>query len=80
MWRKDDDHNLPLVPKNIKCLELIDSVNVEADSIYELYKDPDVRMRPGSVWNDIVLSPSRSKDQKELKESILKIEKSIRKP
>ncbi|KAG5078291.1 hypothetical protein JHK82_056986 [Glycine max] len=77
-WRKDDDQNLPY-PKDIKCLERIGSVNVEADSIYELYKEPSPIMEPGSVWKDIVLSPSRSNDQKELKESIQKIEKFIRK-
>ncbi|RDX73898.1 hypothetical protein CR513_46418, partial [Mucuna pruriens] len=78
IWWKDDDHNLPENPQDMKCLEMINSVNVEADSIYELYKEPRP-MGPGSVWNDIVLSPSRSNDQKELRESIQKIEKSIRK-
>ncbi|KAG4983721.1 hypothetical protein HKD37_10G029137 [Glycine soja] len=79
-WRKDGDQNQNLPdPKDIKCLERIGSVNVEADSIYELYKDPSPIMEPGSVWKDIVLSPSRYNDQKELKEFIQKIETSIRK-
>ncbi|KHN01076.1 hypothetical protein glysoja_000744 [Glycine soja] len=80
-WRKDGDQNQNLPdPKDIKCLERIGSVNVEADSIYELYKDPSPIMEPGSVWKDIVLSPSRyNNDQKELKEFIQKIETSIRK-
>jgi len=58
---------------------MMDRVNVEADSIYELYKEPSLIMRPGSVWKDIVLSPSRSNDQKKLRKSIQKTEKSIRK-
>lgn len=66
-------------PKVLKCLKIISGVNIEADSIYELYKEPNPIIRPGSVWNDIVLSLSRSNDQKELKGSIQKIEKSIRK-
>ncbi|CAJ1976480.1 unnamed protein product [Sphenostylis stenocarpa] len=78
IWKKDDDHNLP-DRKEINCLEMIGIVNVEADSINELYKEPSPIMRPGSVWKDVVLSPSRSNDQKELRESIQKIEKSIRK-
>ncbi|XP_027364884.1 uncharacterized protein LOC113871974 [Abrus precatorius] len=78
IWWKDDDHNLPMDPEGIKSLEMIGSVNAEADSIYELYKEPSP-MGPGSVWNDIVLSPLRSNNQKELRESIKKIEKSIRK-
>lgn len=66
-------------PKVIKCLNVIGSMNAEADSIYELYKEPVLVIEPGSIWIDIVLSPSRSNDQRELRESIQKIEKSIRK-
>ena len=76
---KDGDHNLLVDPEDIKCLKMIGSLNAEADSIYELYKEPSPIMEPGSVWNDIVLSSSRPSDQKELRETIQKIEKSIRK-
>ncbi|KAK7391689.1 hypothetical protein VNO78_20108 [Psophocarpus tetragonolobus] len=78
IWKKGDDEKLA-DPTDINCLKMIGSVNVEADSIYELYKEPSPMMQPGSVWKDIVLSPSRSNDQKELRESIQKIEKSITK-
>ncbi|KAK7344025.1 hypothetical protein VNO77_13224 [Canavalia gladiata] len=78
IWWKDDNQDLPVDPEDIKCLEMIGSVNAEANSIYELYKEPSP-MGPGSVWSDMVVSPSRSNDQEELKESIRKIEKSIRK-
>ncbi|OIW21316.1 hypothetical protein TanjilG_32129 [Lupinus angustifolius] len=76
---KDGDHNLLVDPENIKCLEMISSLNPKADSIYDLYKDPNSAMGPGSLWNDIVLSPLRPSYQKELMESIQKIEKSIKK-
>ncbi|KAL2325115.1 hypothetical protein Fmac_024173 [Flemingia macrophylla] len=76
---KDGDHNLLVDPEDIKCLKKIGSLNAEADSIYELHKEPSPIMEPGSVWNDVVLIPSRPSDQKELKETIQKIEKSIRK-
>ncbi|XP_022641023.1 uncharacterized protein LOC106769596 isoform X2 [Vigna radiata var. radiata] len=78
IWWKEIDHNMPDL-KEIDCLKMMDRVNVEADSIYELYKEPSLIMKPGSVWKDIVLSPSRSNDQKKLRKSIQKIEKSIRK-
>ncbi|RDX74908.1 hypothetical protein CR513_45281, partial [Mucuna pruriens] len=74
---KSGDHNLLVDPEDIKCLKTIGSLNAEADSIYELHKEPSPIMEPGSVWNDIVLTPSRPTDQKKLKESIQKIEKSI---
>jgi len=66
-------------PEDIKSLNNVTSLNTEADSIYELHKEPSPVMEPGSIWNDFVLSPSRSCAQKELRESILKIENSIRK-
>jgi hypothetical protein len=66
-------------PEVLKCLEMISSLNTEADSIYELYNETNTAMGPGTVWNDIVLSPSRSSDVENLRESILKIEKTIKK-
>lgn len=66
-------------PEVLKLLNTISNVNTEAVSIYELYNEYNYTVRSGSVWNDIVLSPSRSNDKKELRESIQKIEKSIRK-
>ena len=63
-------------PEDFKCLKTLDSLNPEADSIHELHKEPNPIMEPGSVWSDIVLSPSRIHVQEELKESIQKIEKS----
>ena len=76
---KDGDHNLLVDPENIKSLKNVTSLNSEADSICELYKEPSPVMESGSVWNDFVLSPSRPNVQEELRESIHKIEKSIRK-
>ncbi|ESW16065.1 hypothetical protein PHAVU_007G126100 [Phaseolus vulgaris] len=73
---KDGDHNLLVDPEDFKCLKTLDSLNPEADSIHELHKEPNPIMEPGSVWSDIVLSPSRIHVQEELKESIQKIEKS----
>jgi len=72
---KDGDHNLLIDPEEFKCLETLRNLNPEADSIHELHKEPNLIMKPGSVWGDIILSPSRTAVQKELRESIKKIEK-----
>lgn len=71
----NDSHNLQVEREVLKCLKMISSLNTEADSIYELYNETDTT----TVWNDIVLSPSRSNDVEKLRESIQKIEKTIRK-
>ncbi|KAL4287926.1 hypothetical protein AHAS_Ahas19G0235000 [Arachis hypogaea] len=76
---KDGDHNLLVDPEDIKCLEMIGGLNVEADSIYELYKEPSLIMEPGSVWKETVLSSSRTSDHKLLRETLLKIGKSNKK-
>ncbi|XP_057746518.1 calmodulin calcium-dependent NAD kinase-like [Arachis stenosperma] len=76
---KDDDHNLLVDPEDIKCLEMIGGLNVEADSIYELYKEPSLTMEPGSVSKEIILSSSRTSHHKWLRETILKIGKSNKK-
>ncbi|XP_014513574.1 uncharacterized protein LOC106771990 [Vigna radiata var. radiata] len=73
---KDGDHNLLVDPEEFKCLEILSNLNPEADSILELHKEPNLITKPGSVWGDIILSPSRVDVQKELRESIKKIEKS----
>lgn len=72
---KDKDKNLLVDPDEIKCLKIVGRLNDEGDSIYELYKNPHPACESGSIWNDIVLSPSRLNIQKELKFAIQKIER-----
>ncbi|KAK6940720.1 Zeta toxin domain, partial [Dillenia turbinata] len=71
---KDRDKTLLVDPDEIYCLKMVAQLNEEANSIYELYKRPSPALRAGSVWNDIVMSPSRMNIQQELKYSIQKIE------
>ncbi|GJZ05798.1 zeta toxin domain, P-loop containing nucleoside triphosphate hydrolase [Tanacetum coccineum] len=66
-------------PDEISSLELVESLNEKADSIYELYNNPNPIYGSGSVWHDIVMSPSRVNIQKDLKHSIQKIESKIKK-
>ncbi|KAL2927522.1 Toxin zeta [Bienertia sinuspersici] len=57
--------------------KLIAELNEDADNIYELYKSPNPACQDGSIWNDIVSSPSRLNVQQELKYSIQRVEGSI---
>ncbi|CAL5413475.1 unnamed protein product [Camellia sinensis] len=70
---KDGENNLLIEPNEIKCLNTVSNLNDDADSIYELYAQPDLH-KPGSVWKDIVLVPSRASLQMELKTAIQKVE------
>lgn len=71
---KDGANKLLVDSEEIECLKVVSSLNSDAESIYELYEDPSFIFQPGSIWNDIVLSPSRPKLQQQLKNSIQKIE------
>lgn len=71
---KEKERTLLIDPDEIGCLKMVQSLNEKADSIYELYNNPNPAHESGSVWHDIVMSPSRLSIQKELKFSIQKIE------
>jgi hypothetical protein len=71
---KDRDKTLLVDPDEIDCLKRIERLNENAKSIYELYKRPNPACEAGSVWKDIVLSPSRLNIQQELKYCIQRIE------
>ncbi|XP_052189718.1 LOW QUALITY PROTEIN: calmodulin calcium-dependent NAD kinase-like [Diospyros lotus] len=74
---KDGHSRLLVDPDEIGCLTLVSNLNDDADSIYELYPNqPGYIYQPGSIWNDIVLLPSRSTIQQELKSVVQRNEKS----
>jgi len=72
---KERDRTLLVDPDEIDCLKRVAKLNEDANSIYELYKPPNPACEAGSVWKDIVLSPSRLNIQQELKFSIQEIER-----
>ncbi|EOX94549.1 P-loop containing nucleoside triphosphate hydrolases superfamily protein [Theobroma cacao] len=72
---KDRDKTLLVDPDEIHCLKKVGRLNEKAESIYELYKHPNPACEAGSIWKDIVLSPSRLNIQQELKYSIQKVER-----
>ncbi|PWA62173.1 zeta toxin domain, P-loop containing nucleoside triphosphate hydrolase [Artemisia annua] len=76
---KEKEKTLLVDPDEISSLKLVESLIEKADSIYELYNNPNPIYGSGSVWHDIVMSPSRVNIQKELKHSIQKIESKIKK-
>ncbi|KAJ0092172.1 hypothetical protein Patl1_25226 [Pistacia atlantica] len=72
---KDGDSKLLVDPDDIKSLTTVSTLNDKAESVYELYGDPNPIFKPGSEWKDIVLFPSRASIQLELRNSIQKMEK-----
>uniref|UniRef100_M4DYQ9 Zeta toxin domain-containing protein n=1 Tax=Brassica campestris TaxID=3711 RepID=M4DYQ9_BRACM len=72
---KEKEKTLLVDPEEIDCLKNVGRVNENAESIYELYRRPNPACEAGSIWKDIVLSPSRFNIQQELKYSIQKVER-----
>ncbi|KAJ0230186.1 P-loop containing nucleoside triphosphate hydrolases superfamily protein [Hirschfeldia incana] len=72
---KEKEKTLLVDPEEIDCLKNVGRLNEDAESIYELYSRPNPACETGSIWKDIVLSPSRFNVQQELKYSIQKVER-----
>ncbi|KAL1188000.1 Calmodulin calcium-dependent NAD kinase [Cardamine amara subsp. amara] len=72
---KEKEKTLLVDPEEIDCLKNVGRLNENADSIYQLYRRPNPACEAGSIWKDIVLSPSRFNIQQELKYSIQKVER-----
>lgn len=71
---KDGSSNLLVEPTEYDCLHKVRQLNVDAASIHELYPGGVTVCGSGSIWNDMVLSPSRVSVQSELKATIQAIE------
>ncbi|KAJ4782871.1 P-loop containing nucleoside triphosphate hydrolases superfamily protein [Rhynchospora pubera] len=71
---KDGSSDLLVEPKEYDCLQKVRELNDEAASIYELYPDGATKCGSGSVWDDMVLSPSRASVHSELKAKIEAVE------
>ncbi|KAK7393453.1 hypothetical protein VNO78_22009 [Psophocarpus tetragonolobus] len=69
---KIETRHCSLIQMKLDCLKRVARLNEKANNIYELYKHPNPTCEAGSIWKDIVLSPSRLNIQKELKYSIQK--------
>jgi len=71
---KDGGNKLLVDPEEIKWLTALSKLNPDAESVYELYPDPSPIYGPGSVWADVLPTPSRSSLLSELKAVVKKVE------
>lgn len=71
---KDGGSNLLVEPLEYDCLQKVRQLNEDAASIHELYTGGVTVCGSGSIWNDMVMSPSRASVQSELKATIQAVE------
>lgn len=69
---KDRESRLLVDQEEIQCLNILSSLNDEAECIFELHTDESPLTQPGSAWKEHVLSLSRPNVQSQLKDAILK--------
>uniref|UniRef100_A0A1D1XJC2 Toxin PezT n=2 Tax=Anthurium amnicola TaxID=1678845 RepID=A0A1D1XJC2_9ARAE len=74
---KDGASSLLVDPEEIDCLKKVASLNEDADSVCELYQQVSAARRPTSVWDDVVLSPSRAVLQEQLRTAIGRTESPV---
>ncbi|GJM89013.1 hypothetical protein PR202_ga05608 [Eleusine coracana subsp. coracana] len=67
---KDGESSLLVDPEEIGCLERVRSLNEEANCVHDLYDDEQPASGSSSMWQDLVMSPSRASVQRELKAAI----------
>uniref|UniRef100_A0A0A8Z1R5 Zeta toxin domain-containing protein n=1 Tax=Arundo donax TaxID=35708 RepID=A0A0A8Z1R5_ARUDO len=75
---KDGESSLLVDTEEIGCMERVSSLNEEANCVHELYADGQPTGGSSSVWQDMVMSPSRASVQRELKAAIQKGEARFR--
>jgi hypothetical protein len=71
---KCEGSELLVDPKEISCLEKVCTLNEDANSVHELYPDGSTVCGSTSVWDNLVMCPSRALVQQELKTVIEDIE------
>lgn len=67
---KDGDSSLLVDTVEIGCLDRLRSLNEEANCVHELYADGQPTGGSLSAWQDLVMSPLRLSEQRELKAAI----------
>ncbi|KAL6893523.1 hypothetical protein ACP4OV_007621 [Aristida adscensionis] len=71
---KDGKSRLLVEPGEFECLEKVSKLNVEATSVLDLYPDGSTTCGSRSIWDDMIVSPSRAAIQQELREAIRSME------
>ncbi|KAL5712275.1 hypothetical protein ACHQM5_014465 [Ranunculus cassubicifolius] len=69
---KDGINSILVDPEEYNCLNTVSTLNEDADSIHDVYQHEGKSSESGSVWTDIVLSPSRADIQQQLQNAIKK--------
>ncbi|TVT98867.1 hypothetical protein EJB05_55805, partial [Eragrostis curvula] len=71
---KDGNSSLLVEPREIDCLDKVSNLNEDATSVHDLYPDGTTTCGSRSIWEDMVVSPSRAAIQRELREAIRSLE------
>lgn len=69
-WKGGINGSLLVEPKEIECLEKVGNLNENATSLHDLYPGGATICGSRSIWDDMIVAPSRATIQREIREAI----------
>uniref|UniRef100_A0ACD5W849 Uncharacterized protein n=1 Tax=Avena sativa TaxID=4498 RepID=A0ACD5W849_AVESA len=69
-WKGGINSSLLVEPNEIDCLDKVGNLNENATSLHDLYPGGATTCGSRSIWDDMIVAPSRALIQKEIREAI----------
>ncbi|EMS61580.1 hypothetical protein TRIUR3_32141 [Triticum urartu] len=73
-WKGDINGSLLVEPREIDCLDKVSNLNEGATSLHDLYPGGATTCGSRSIWDDMIVAPSRATVQREIREAIRSVE------
>jgi hypothetical protein len=71
-WKGGINGSLLVEPNEIECLDKVGNLNENATSLHGLYPGGATTCGSRSIWDDMIVAPSRSTIQQEIREAIIR--------
>lgn len=73
-WKGEINGSLLVEPREIDCLDKVGNLNENATSLHDLYPGGATTCGSRSIWDDMIVAPSRATVQREIREAIRSME------
>ncbi|KAM3294158.1 hypothetical protein ACQJBY_037201 [Aegilops geniculata] len=73
-WKGEINGSLLVEPREIDCLDKVSNLNEGATSLHGLYPGGATTCGSRSIWEDMIVAPSRATVQREIREAIRSVE------
>ncbi|KAI4998059.1 hypothetical protein ZWY2020_053401 [Hordeum vulgare] len=73
-WKGEINGSLLVEPKEIDCLDKVSNLNENATSLHDLYPGGATTCGSRSIWDEMIVAPSRAAVQREIRDAIRSVE------